>query len=170
MASTPKTLEERIQRIEDHLAIFQVIAAYGPSADSCNMENINQLWNEKCVYDVGGLGYYHGHAGMQEAFDGEFHQDIVKHGSGHASGMPHVVIDGDRAVATHHATLFAHRDGEFKLIRLTASTWQLIRTPGKGLGWQILRRTNRLLNGDANAREVLSKVMLEPDQVWKEEK
>lgn len=170
MTATSKTLEERVQRIEDQMTIYQVISAYGPSADACNMDAIKQLWHEDCVYEIGGLGSYHGHAGMAEAFAGEFHQDKVKYGSGHASTLPYVVIEGDRAVATHHGTLFAHRDNQFQLIRLIASKWQLVRTPGKGLGWQILRRTNHLLNGDAAARELFSRILQDLDEVWVEEK
>jgi hypothetical protein len=157
------SLEERIQRIEDQLAIYQVISAYGPSADATNMEVIKQLWHEDGIYDVDGHGYFVGHDGLQQGFDADFHLMLVDHGSGHTSTLPHVLIEGDRAVATHHGTLFQHKDGTFELIRLIASRWELVRAPDERFGWQVSRRTNRLLDGSAPARELFSRLLETPE-------
>ncbi|MEO8296366.1 MAG: nuclear transport factor 2 family protein [Burkholderiales bacterium] len=154
------SLEERLQRVEDHLAIYQLISAYGPAADSCNMADIARIWHEDGTYAVGGMGEFKGHAKLTELYNGDFHQGIVAHGSAHASTQPHVVIDGDRATATHYGTLFAHENGQFNVVRLIASRWDLVRTPGKG--WQVMKRTNHLLNGNAAARELLAETMLGP--------
>jgi ketosteroid isomerase-like protein len=154
-------LEERLRKVEDLLSIYQLMSAYGPAADSCNMEDIARIWTQDCVYEIGGLGEFKGHAGLKEAFDGEFHQGIVKNGSAHAATMPHVVVDGDSASATHYGTLFTHENGEFTCRRVIASRWLFVRTPDKG--WQIKRRTNILLNGSAAARELLSRAMQPPE-------
>jgi hypothetical protein len=53
-------------------------------------------------------------------------------GSGHVSSMPHLVIDGNRAVATHHVTAYKQIDGKFPVIRLSASRRELART---AMGW-----------------------------------
>ncbi len=156
-----KSLEERVRALEDQHAIYQLISAYGPAADSCNMADIARIWREDGVYEIGGIGVFEGHAGLKEAFDGAFHQGIVKDGSAHASSLPHVVIDGDRATATHYGTLYAHRDGKFSCIRVIASRWLLVRTEAKG--WQIARRTNMLLDGGEGARKLLSEAMKGPD-------
>jgi hypothetical protein len=159
MTPTTGSLEERLQRVEDQLAIYQVISAYGPSADATNMEVIKQLWHEDGIYDVDGHGYLVGHDGLQQGFDAEFHQTLVAHGAGHASTLPHVLINGDRAVATHHGTLFEHKDGRFELIRLIASRWELSRTPDETFGWRVTKRTNRLLDGSQPALELFGRLL-----------
>src|ERR1700752_1291933 len=104
------SLEERIARIEDQLTIYQVIAAYGLAADASEMDVIRQLWREDCTYQ-NALGTFHGHVGLQEAYDSDFHLGLMAGGSAHASTQPYVVIEGDRASATQHFTVYAHRDG-----------------------------------------------------------
>jgi hypothetical protein len=165
MKLTPEasTLEERIRRLEDHLEIQNLISAYGPAADSCNMDEIMRMWHEDCVYDVGGIDYYEGHARLKQAYEIDFHQDIVKQGSAHACTRPHVVIEGDKATATHYGTLFTRKDGQFILLRLTASRWDLERFPGEG--WRVMRRTNRLLDGAPEARQILTEVQQPPSKV-----
>ena len=148
--------EDRLRRVEDMLAIQQLIASYGPAADSCNTELLERIWAKDAIYDVGGLGLYVDHAGLRTAYDGEFHQDIVAHGSSHASTMPYIVIDGDRASATHYGTLFTQRDGAFKLNRLIASRWILRRTADGA--WEVESRTNRLLDGGDQAKDLLKRV------------
>jgi hypothetical protein len=165
MNLTPQahSLEERVQRIEDHLAIQNLIAAYGPAADSCNMEDMTRIWHEDCVYDIGGIGRYEGHERLKQAFQIDFHTANVKQGSGHASTYPHVVIEGDRATATHYGTLFARRGDQFVLLRLTASRWDLQKFPGEG--WRVMKRTNRALDGNPEARQVLTETQQPPSQV-----
>lgn len=165
MKLTPEatTLEERIQRLEDHLAIQQLISAYGPAADACNMEELLQIWHEDSVYDVGGIGEYSTHAGLKELFQIPFHLGIVKDGSAHASTRPHVVIEGDQATATHYGTLFTHQgEGQFVLLRLIASRWDLQKFPGDG--WRVMKRTNRLLDGRPEARQILTEVQQPPSK------
>ncbi|MEX0407481.1 nuclear transport factor 2 family protein [Aquibium sp. LZ166] len=154
-----KSVEERLDRIEDYIEIMQLICAYGPAADATHWELIKQIWAEDCVYEIGGLGNYEGHDGLHKAFYGEFHQDLMRTGSGHVSSMPHVVIDGDRASATHHGTLFKQIDGNFPVIRLIASRWELERRES---GWVVVRRTNELMQENPRARELLARVMEGP--------
>ena len=64
----------------------------------------------------------------------------------------YLVVDGDRAVATAYAQL-CRADGEnFRVWRVTATRWELVRTDD---GWQVEQRVNRLLDGDEAARELL---------------
>jgi hypothetical protein len=73
------------------------------------------------------------------------------------------VIEGDRATATHYGTLFTRKDGQFVLLRLTASRWDLQRFEDKG--WRVMQRTNRLLDGSAEARQILTEVQQPPSRV-----
>ncbi|MFM0757357.1 nuclear transport factor 2 family protein [Paraburkholderia strydomiana] len=150
-----KSIEERLDYIDDYIEILQLINCYGPAADSTHWELIKEIWAEDCIYEVGGLGIYNGHKGLEDAFFGEFHQGLMKSGSGHVSSMPHIVIEGDRASATHHATTYKQVDGKFPVIRLLASRWELER---RMKGWVVIRRTNELLQENSRARELLARV------------
>lgn len=150
-----KTIEERLDQIEDYIEIMQLLCAYGPAADATHWELIKEIWSEDCVYEIGGLGVYHGHDGLSQAFFGDFHQGLMQSGSGHVSSMPHLVIDGDRATATHHGTLYKQIDGKFPVVRLVASRWELERRDGR---WVVTRRTNELLQENDRARALLARV------------
>jgi SnoaL-like domain len=162
MGADDASLNDRLRRIEDQLAIYQVISAYGPSADSTNMKALEELWHEDGVYDVEGHGLFVGRAGLKEGFEADFHVMLVTNGAAHASTLPHVVIEGDRASATHQGMLFLREGDRFGLIRLIASRWELVRAPSARLGWLVTRRTNRLLDGGAPAQELLGRVFEGP--------
>ncbi|UZW57247.1 nuclear transport factor 2 family protein [Sphingobium sp. JS3065] len=155
--STP-SLEERLQKVEDLLAIQQLIAAYGPAADSRSLDLLRSLWTSDGTYDVGGYGNLEG-ADVLQMFDGPFFDDLMAQGCAHVSTNPHIVVDGDRASATHYAFLFMHENGHFKAARLSSSRWEFLRI---GAGWKIANRKNRLLDGNPEAREILAKVLAPP--------
>ncbi len=68
--------------------------------------------------------------------------------------FPHVRVEGDTAVATCYQTLIMHREGGYRIDRQSANRWELARTAD---GWRVTRRTNRLLDGSAEARELLAR-------------
>lgn len=152
--SNVQELEQRLRAVEDRLSIYNLISAYGPAVDSCSIESNARLWAEDSVYEVGGLGEYVGHQGLREMIEGPFHQDVTRSGSGHVLSLPHVHLDGDRAVATNYAKLFAHRSGTFTLVRLVVSRWELERQDGD---WKIKRRTNVLLDGSPEGKALLAR-------------
>jgi ketosteroid isomerase-like protein len=145
--------EARLRQVEDQLAIYQLIAAYGPAIDACEYQQSFDLWTEDGVYEVGGLGIYEGRTGLTTMIDGPFHQGVVGGGSAHVGSLPFVIVEGDAAVATNYARLYAHQDGAFTPVRIVASRWHFRRTDK---GWLIERRINRLLNGGADARALLA--------------
>jgi len=165
MKLTPEalTLEQRLRRLEDHLEIQQLIAAYGPAADSCDVDAILRAWHKDCVYDVGGIDRYEGHARMRQVYTTEFHRQLVRQGSAHAGTPAYIVIEGDRATATHYGTLYTHQDGRFVLVRLIASRWDLQRFDGEG--WRVMQRTNRLLDGSEEAQQILREAQQPPAEV-----
>ncbi len=153
-------LEARIQRLEtlvteqgDRLEILNLMAAYGPAIDACSEADNARLWTEDCVYEVGGLGSYHGHAGLKEMIEGPFHQQVTASGSAHDMGLPFITLKGDQAVATSYAKLLRQTDGRFELVRLVVSRWLLRKEGGV---WKVAHRTNHLLNGSAESRALQS--------------
>lgn len=159
MASeSEQSLEERLKRVEDMLAIQQLINAYGPLADSRSVDLLKEFWAEDGTYDVGGYGLLQG-PDVLKMFDGPTFDALMSQGCAHVSTNPHIVIDGDEASATHYAFLFMHVDGHFRADRLSASQWLLRRT---ARGWKVHKRTNRMLDGNPAAPQLLSSVLEPP--------
>lgn len=148
------TFEQRLQAVEDRLAIYNLISAYGPAVDACSIANNAALWTDDCLYEVGGIADYAGQAGLAEMIEGPFHQNVTRNGSGHVLSLPYVEIDGDRAVGTNYAKLFAHQDGAFTLKRLVVSRWEFRREGGE---WKISKRTNMLLDGSPEGKALLAR-------------
>ena len=160
-----RALEERVHELEDQIALYQIMSAYGPLVDSGDAEATAALWTEDGVYDWGG-GTSAATAGVREGpqgaardaaeiadmVRGEYHQAIIKGGSGHVIGLPHILVQGDTATAISYSRLY-RRDGDnFRVWRVGANRWEFVRTPD---GWKVKRRINRVLNGDEESRQVL---------------
>jgi len=155
---TTRTLEQRVAEIEDRLAIYQVIAAYGPAVDSLNLEANDALWTDDCEYELDS-GTRVGHAGLRDLLQTPFHQGVVTQGCAHVSSLPYVHLDGEDAYATNYHQLITHTDGQFKILRLTACRWHLQRIGG---AWKIRKRTNMLLDGTESARRILRRAGTDP--------
>jgi hypothetical protein len=160
MSGAERSIEERLRLIEDYIAIQQLITSYGPAADTCALDELRTIWSDSPVYDARSLAYLEGEQ-VFEAFGHPFHQSLVAAGSAHTSTMPHIVLDGDKASATHYASLYKHVDGGFELLRLIASRWLLERTAE---GWRVYRRINRLLDGSGEGTALLAKVRQPPSE------
>lgn len=151
-------LEERLRAIEDRLAIYQVISAYGPAVDSGRLAAASELWTEEGIYDIPGIGSFPGRAKIVELLGGELHQSLINGGAAHVMSMPHVRISGNTAVAINYAHVYVPKDGEFGVFRVVASRWEMIRQDD---AWKIQRRTNHLLDGRLEARELLAEATKE---------
>jgi SnoaL-like domain len=164
-------LEAKLHALEDQVALYQLMSAYGPLVDSGDAEATAALWTEDGVYDWGGgpsstpnapapgtpvkegpAGAAYSQAAIADMVRGPYHQEIIQTGAGHVIGLPHLKIDGDTAVGTSYSRLY-RRDGDnFRTWRVGANRWEFVRTPD---GWRVKQRINRVLNGDAEARELL---------------
>src|SRR5271170_2489982 len=159
-------LEAKVHELEDQVALYQLMSAYGPLVDSGDAEATAALWVEDGVYDWGGgpkpaegapvtegaAGAAYSQAAIADMVRGPYHQEIIQGGAGHVIGLPHIVIDGDTAVGTSYSRLY-RRDGDnFRIWRVGANRWEFVSTAE---GWRVKQRINRVLNGDAEARELL---------------
>jgi hypothetical protein len=143
----------RLRVLEDESEIRRLVSAYGPAVDSGQAERAAQLWTESGAYDVG-MAVWEGHDAIIGMVHGEAHQGLIAHGVAHILGVPHIVVDGDRAVATCYSRVFRHLDGVYETWRVAANRWELARTEE---GWRATRRTTRLLNGSDEARQLLAR-------------
>ncbi|MFM7784968.1 MAG: nuclear transport factor 2 family protein [Gammaproteobacteria bacterium] len=151
-------LEARLSELEDCEAIRNLVASYGPLADSGDAEGVAALWAEDGVYAVGGFGENAGREAVAALIRAPFHQQLMQDGCAHALGPVHIRIEGDRALAIGYSVVF-HRTGEsFEAWRVSANRWELEKRNGR---WQVRRRRNALLDGDAAARALLA-----PTDTW----
>ena len=157
---TDGSIEARLQAIEDQLAIYQIVSAYGYAIDGCNAAVVGSLYAEDGVYAVGDMPAFEGRTRIAAIASDEGHLALVGAGCAHVSTLPHVVIEGDRAVATCHTMLMQHDDGAFFVGRLSASRTELSRKPGGG--WQIDRRENHLQTGDGKGPALLARLKEPP--------
>jgi hypothetical protein len=149
--------------LEDHLAISQVLLAYGPAVDSGSAQAAAGLWTQDGTYEFqSDVEPLRGRAGLSGMVDSASHHAHLRRGCAHIVTAPHIVVDGDTAVATCYSLMHHHvsETGIFQVSRVSANRWELARTPA---GWQVTVRTNRLLDGSADARELLGRDAQRPD-------
>lgn len=155
-------LETRVRQLEDQIQLYQIMSAYGPLVDSGDAEATAGLWTEDGVYDWGGgssagakegpQGAAHSAAEIADMVRGPYHQAIIKGGAAHVIGLPHVELDGDRAVGTSYSRLYRREGDNFRVWRVGANRWEFVRTEA---GWRVKNRINRVLTGDDEPRQIL---------------
>ena len=149
-------IERRLQLVEDQLAITQVVLAYGPRVDSASADALAGLWAEDGSYEFqADLAPLRGRAELAAMVRGAPHQAHLRRGCAHVLTAPHVQVDGDTAVATYYSLMhhFVPETGIFQVSRVSSNRWDLARTAE---GWRVASRTNRLLDGSAEARELFA--------------
>lgn len=145
-------LEARLRAAEDRLEIYQLLASYGPAVDAGDAAAAAGLWTQDGAYDVD-TGCYQGREGITEMVRSPAHQRLIARGCAHLTTLPRVELRDDSAVAVCHSQLVVRREGGgYDVLRATAHRFELVRAPD---GWRIDRRTSRLLDGGAAARELL---------------
>ncbi|MFX1757314.1 MAG: nuclear transport factor 2 family protein [Corynebacterium sp.] len=149
------SLVERVQLLEDKAAIHEVLTAYGPAVDAGDADAVGELWAEDAVYDVD-VRVMEGRDAITEMVRTRPHQDYINEGCGHLLDPVHIRVDGDTAVATCHSLLLRRNvDADsFRVWRVTANRFELARIDGR---WKIKLRIARVLNGSAEARELLAR-------------
>lgn len=152
LASRLAGLEERLALLEDERAVARIVAAYGPLVDSGDAAGVAALWEPDGVYDVDEL-LMTGRTEIAAMVRSAAHQGWITGGCAHVVGPAHVTVTGDEAVAVCYSLMVVHEDGGFVLRRATANLWRLHRSPG---GWRVTNRTNRVLDGRAEAPALLA--------------
>lgn len=164
---TTETLEQRLRAVEDRLAIYQLIASHPPAADTGTDSYYRDAFMSDGTVDLGGGKAANGNEAIAAVVKTEAHQAAIAGGLCHFTGLPRVMIDGDTATATSYLQVITpNRDaaavdvpghgstGGFRIHRLGANRWELVRTPD---GWKVTRRTLRQLDGSPEARDLLSR-------------
>lgn len=142
-----------MQALEDQHDIREIVARYGPAADSGATDAVVSLWANDGTYEIPGIGSYTGHDELTRLFTSDLHRGYLEEGCAHVLTFPTVLVTGDTAVAKNHALLLRRRDDEFYTARVVASRWELQRRDGT---WVVTSRVNELLDGRPAARDLLA--------------
>jgi hypothetical protein len=155
LSAMVEELSAKVRVVEDHVALTQLVARYGPSVDSGSAQATADLWVHDGVFDVVGLLRLHGHDQIAGMVNGEGHQSLIMNGCAHVLTVPHIVIEGDEARGWSYAlNIRWDADQErFWVARVSANTWHWRRTVD---GWRILERANANLDGSEQPRQMLS--------------
>jgi ketosteroid isomerase-like protein len=146
-------LEARLRALEDREAIRDLIARYGPLADSGDAVGVAALWREDGVYAIAGFAEAKGRAAIAALIESDNHRQLMQDGCAHVLSPPMIDLSGDQAMARNHSLVLRWTDTAFEVHRVAANRWQLSRGPD---GWKVIRRDNALLQGGEAARALLS--------------
>jgi hypothetical protein len=160
-----RSLEERLQDVEDRLEILNLIAAHPPGADTAEGEYAASYCTDDVVLQFSEHAPpWSGRAQLVANLQRPAHHGAIEQGIGHFAALPHIEIDGDTAVVTAYLQILApntqaepfelsgHGASKgFRVHILSANRWELVRTPD---GWRIKRRTGRAMN-TPGARDLL---------------
>lgn len=153
MTSTTPTidLETRLRDLEDRFEILQLVAAYGPVADSGSGDVAERMWLADGWYDSG-IERFDGAAAVGDMLNSlPLHLELMAGGCTHLNTVPVVNVQGDHATAVCHGQLLRREGDQFVVWRSGAVRWELVRTAD---GWRIASRQNHLLDGSAPAQEL----------------
>lgn len=149
-------LETEVQHLRDCEAIRQLLASYGPLADTADTAEgrgaMGALFSDDGVYDLGDEWQARGPEAIGELLNNPDHLALVANGSAHVMGLPYLTVTGDTATALSYSRVYRHENGEFTVWRVSANRWECARIEGR---WRVTRRVNRLLDGNAQAKALL---------------
>jgi ketosteroid isomerase-like protein len=149
-------IEARLRKLEDQIAIYQIVCGYGYAVDGLNGDAVGSFYTEDGVYAVGDIANFEGRDRIAAITRDPGHLGFVGAGCAHISTLPHVIIDGDEAIATCHTMVSRNGDEGFYIFRLSASRIQLARQDEGG--WKIVHRQNYLLDGNPAAPALLARL------------
>lgn len=127
--------EERWKKIEDRLALEDVLSAYCAAIDSLSdMDGLLACFTEDAVLDLGGINLprFDGHAGIRQFFTQVF--DDMTHHAHFVSNFTVARMDGDTATCTAYVMgMGVARDGQSVLVYVKYFL-DYVRTPS---GWKL---------------------------------
>jgi SnoaL-like domain len=163
--SREPSLEQRLRKVEDTLAIYRLIASHPPAADTGTGAYYRNAFAADGTIDLGGGKGATGNDAIAAIVSTPAHQAAIAGGLCHFAGLPYVEVNGDTAVAVSYLQIISpDRDSVpkelsghgvstgFRIHRAGANVWELARTKD---GWKVTRRKLRPLDGSQEARDLL---------------
>jgi SnoaL-like domain len=147
-------LVNRLTALEDRLEILNILAGLPHSSDVGHQAYQNNVYHDDCVMDRNNADdLVIGKTAIVDIISNDQHRQAIKSGMVHFAGLPHIRIQGARAIATGYLQIvvpvtsgpeaalsgYAPSDG-FAIWRITANRWELEKADG---GWKVTRRIIR---------------------------
>ncbi|MBI3781833.1 MAG: nuclear transport factor 2 family protein [Deltaproteobacteria bacterium] len=133
-------LGQRLQAVEDELAIHKLITRYGLAVDIGDVERTAEVFAEDGIYDAD-VRIMRGRVAVRDMVSSPRHQQMVGR-CAHQIGPAVVKLDGDRAVAVGYSRVYLRNDEGIEIYRVSYNRWALERRAGQ---WLITHRRTRLL-------------------------
>ncbi len=131
-----ESIEARLTRLEDLMAIHQLFVDYGEHLDSGNFEAYSQLFADDGEVLLGPYGRAKGRSEIKALMDAQLAADVGK--TFHIVGNPRVTITGDTATSTvMWSVAQMANDGLARVSMVGHHIDQLTRTAE---GWRFQRR------------------------------
>ena len=156
--AAPTSMEDRLRAIEDRLAILDLLAGSALSSDVASEAYWESMFAPGAEMDRGGEHGVDNRDKIMDIVRSNSQADAIANGMAHAMALPHIRVDGDRAVATGylHVLVLDPNGPEVSLpgkasrkapvtYHLTVNRWEFVR--GKQ-GWQVVRRVIRPIASD----------------------
>lgn len=157
--------DQRLQKIEDTLAIYNLIASHPPFADAGTPDDGWAVWTDDGLFirddERGSITAEQ----MVQSSAGPVHTQAREEGIAHFSSLPYVHVDGDHAVAVSYLQLLTPiTDGEevavpghgatrgYRMHLLSTNRWDCVRTPS---GWRVRTRVAGPVDGSDASRAPL---------------
>ena len=121
------TLEERVRRLEDQVAIHRLINTWGPAVDTGQAEAAAALFSEDAVLQSD-MSHLTGPAAIADMVRSDGQQALIDQGSAHIPAFPVVDIEGDTARAIGYSRVYLHTDEGYEVWRVSANFWEFTRT------------------------------------------
>ena len=133
---TDMTLDDRVRRLEDLLAIQQLFIDYGEHLDAGDFAAYAQLFAEDGEVLLGPMGRATGRAEIQELMTRTLADRVGT--TFHIVTSPRVALDGDRATSTVMWTVVGTGEADALAVPMVGHHLDdLVRTPD---GWRFQRR------------------------------
>lgn len=165
-SSQENCVEARLRIIEDKLAIYELIASHPPSADTGHAEYTSSVYLENGVFDRGpALDGAEGVDAIAAFIQRPAHDEAIRGGLAHFTGLPLIDLRGDKAVVTSYLMII-HLDHQgvprelanhgtsngYRIHRAVANRWMLERHDGC---WRVAKRTLLPIDGSDGPRDLL---------------
>jgi uncharacterized protein (TIGR02246 family) len=144
LEETVAALEQRLQALENELAIHRLIVRYGLAVDVGDADRAAGVFTEDAVYDVD-VGRMEGRDAVRAMVRGPRHQAMVGH-CAHQIGPAVVEMHGPtQASATGYSRVYLQTPAGTHIYRVSCNRWELTKRDGE---WLVAHRTTRVLGND----------------------
>jgi hypothetical protein len=116
--SREPSLEQRLRKVEDTLAIYRLIASHPPAADTGTGAYYRNAFAADGTIDLGGGKGATGNDAIAAIVSTPAHQAAIAGGLCHFAGLPYVEVNGDTAVAVSYLQIISpDRDSVQRVVR-----------------------------------------------------